>query len=154
VKSRILLTLLLLLVPMVVCAAPSPDETKKVLDHYWSGSSPILVEYKFCSGIAKEGDNKNECVAEVDPQEISADSEVFLWMNYMVPQNTSHNISLLLTRNTRPEKTRNFSITGSLRYRTWTQLPTGKPGDYTVQIDREVDDNYTTLKSLSYQVKE
>jgi len=144
----------LLLVPALSMAEPTAEETMKVLDHYWNGSTPILVEYKFCADIAKEGDNKNECAGEVNPQSIAKDAQVYLWMNYMVPQNTSHDISILLNRNGRPEKTRNFTITGSLRYRTWTALPTGKDGEYTVQIDREVNDNYTTMKSLKYKVKE
>lgn len=153
-KKIVLVAILLLVVPVVSFAAPTPEAAKQVLDHYWSGSTPLLVDYKFCSEISKEGENKNECVTEVDPSAIAKGDKVFLWMNYMVPKNTAYNISVLITRKNRPEKTRDMSITSSLRYRTWTTLPTVKTGEHSIQVDQEVDDNFTTLKNLTYQVSE
>lgn len=138
--------------PILAFAAPSSQETKAVLDHYWSGDTPVLVEYKFCSEIVKEGDEKNNCATEVNPESVQAEDDVYLWMNYMVPRETEHKISVLFTRNGRPEKTKNLNISSSLRYRTWTKLPTAKGGAYQVQVDREVDDNYTTLETVSYKV--
>lgn len=153
-KKFILVSILLLVAPVVSVAAPTPEATKQVLEHYWNGSTPVLVEYKICSEISKEGDNKNECVSEVDPSAIVKGDKAYLWMNYMVPQNTSHDISVLFTRKNRPEKTRDINIRGSLKYRTWTTLPTSKAGEYSVQIDLDVDDNFTTINNLSYQVAE
>lgn len=138
--------------PALAFAAPSSQETKAVLDHYWSGDSPVLVEYKVCSEIVKEGDEKNNCAAEVNPEALQAGEDVYLWMNFMVPRETEHKISALFTRNGRPEKTKDMKISSSLRYRTWTKLPTAKGGTYQVQVDRDVDDNFTTLESFSYKV--
>jgi len=152
--KKIIVAIVMVLVPALSLAAPSAESAREVLDHYWSGNSPVLIDYKICSEISKEGENKNECAVEVDPTAIAKGADVFLWMNYMVPQNTEQNISVLITRNNRPEKTRDIKITGSLRYRTWTTLPTDKDGAFTIQVDHEVDDNFTTLKKLSYQVAE
>lgn len=152
--KKIVVAIVMVLVPALSFAAPTAESAKEVLDHYWSGNSPLLIDYKICSEISKEGENKNECTTEVDPSAIAKGDKVFLWMNYMVPQHTEQNISVLFTRKNRPEKTRGIKITGSLRYRTWTTLPTGKTGEYSIQVDHEVDDNFTTLKTLSYQVAE
>lgn len=152
--KKIVVAIVILLVPVISIAAPTAESAKEVLEHYWSGNSPLLIDYKICSEISKEGENKNDCVTEVDPTAIAKGDKVFLWMNFMVPQNTEQKISVLFTRKNRPEKTREIKITGSLRYRTWTTLPTDKDGVYTVQVDHEVDDNFTTLKSMNYQVSE
>jgi len=153
VKKVFLLMICNVLFPTLAISAPSSQETKAVLDHYWSGDSPVLVEYKICSEIIKEGDNKNDCAAEVNPQAIKAEDEVYLWMNYMVPKDTEHTMSVLFTRNGRPEKSKSLKISSSLRYRTWTQLPTDKGGTYMVQVDRELGDNFTTMGSFSYSVQ-
>lgn len=153
-KTIVWLIGLVLLVPSLAISVPTPEETRSVLDHYWNGDTPVLVEYKFCSDIVREGDEKNNCAVEVDPKMLQSGETVYLWMNYMVPQNTEHNISILFTRNGRPEKTKNLKITGSLRYRTWTLLPTDKAGTYNVQIDRELNDNFTTLEQMTYSVAE
>lgn len=153
-KQITLLSTLLLVFTSFVSAAPSPDLTRQVLDHYWSGDSPVLVEYKFCSEIAKEGENKNQCAVEADPAAIAKGDKVFLWMNYMVPKDTAQNISVLITRNSRPEKTRDLKVTGSLRYRAWTTLPTDKSGTYAIQVDHEINDSFTALEKLGYTVAE
>lgn len=153
-KKLLIIALFMLVAPAVAMAAPTADEAKKVQDHYYQGSEPVLVDYKFCTEVAKAGDNKNECVAEVDPMAIAKDTKVLLWMNYMVPLDTTHNISVLVTRNDRPMRNQTLSISQGMRYRTWVLLSTGKDGDYKVQIDKEVDDNYTTLKALTYKVME
>lgn len=153
-KKIVWLMSLVLLFPTLAISAPTSAETKAVLDHYWDGDTPVLVEYKFCSEIVREGDEKNNCAAEVNPEMLQAGEKVYLWMNYMVPQDTEHNISILFTRNARPEKTKNLKITGSLRYRTWTILPTNKSGTYDVQIDLELNDNFTTLEKITYSVTE
>lgn len=153
-KKVLLLMGLVLLFPTLAISAPTSAETKTVLDHYWNGDTPVLADYKVCSEIVREGDEKNNCAGEVNPEMLQAGEKVYLWMNYMVPQDTEQNISILVTRNTRPEKTKNIKITASLRYRTWTILPTNKSGEYKVKIDRELNDNFTTLEKFTYKVAE
>ncbi len=151
-KRIVLVSIFMLVVPAVCFAVPGAEATKEVLDHYWKGKVPVLVESKFCAEIGKDGANKNECVGDVDPAKIAQGDKVYLWLNFMVPQDLTPSISILFSRNNRPERSAGVELKTSLKYRTWTELPTGKPGDYTIQVDQEVNDSFTTLKSLSYTV--
>jgi len=152
--KKVLVVIVLLLVPAISIAKPTADSAKEVQDYFWNGDGPLLVEYKICSEVAKEGENKNECVTEVDPSALVKGDKVVLWMNYMVPQDTEQKVSVLVMRNNRPEKTSNINLPGSLRIRTWATLPTDKEGSYSIQLDHEIGDNFNTLKKLSYQVSE
>ena len=152
--KKLVLVVLAVMIPAVSFAAPTPEATKEVLEHFWNGSTPILVESKFCADIGKDGANKNECVSEVDPAAVAKGQKVYLWLNFMVPQDTAPSISILFSRKGRPERSADVNLKGSLRYRTWTTLPTEKAGDYAIQVDQDINDNFTTLKSLTYKVGE
>ena len=41
-------------------AVPTAEEVSKVLDHYKNGNQVVLVDYKFCTDVAREGENRNE----------------------------------------------------------------------------------------------
>lgn len=144
----------LILLPTAALAAPTAEEVKSVLDHYNSGSEVILVESMFCSEISREGENKNDCVDTLNPATLNKGDKVYLWMNYMVPKETTPKILVQFNKEGRTMKTRDINLSGSFRYRTWSLVPTNKAGAWTVAIDQESGDDFTAIASVTYNVSD
>lgn len=144
----------LILLPSIALAKPSADAVQSVLDHYNNGTELVLVDYKFCSDIAREGENKNECVDTLDPMTFAKGDKVYLWMNFMVPKNAAAKVLVQFSKSGRTMKARDINLTGSLRYRTWALIQTTKAGDWKIAIDQEVGDDFTAISALDYKVSE
>ena len=142
----------LLLLPSTALAKPTAEEVQSVLNHYNSGSEVILVDYQFCSAIAREGENKNECVDSLDPATLKRGDKVYLWMNYMVPKSTTPSIRLQFLNAGRVGKSRDISLTGSFRYRTWSLALTSTAGDWKITIDQQTGAAFTSIALLDYHV--
>ena len=151
-RSFILILFALLLLPALSLAAPTADAVKSVLDHYNSGVEVILVDFQFCSAIAREGEQKNACVDTLDPATLHKDDKVYLWMNFLVPKETTPKVLIRFNIAGRTMKTRNLILSGSFRYRTWALLPTDKAGTWTIAIDQENGTDFSPISSLNYQV--
>ena len=48
---------------------PSAEEVRKVMDYYYNGvdGAPVLVDFKLCQNIHREGVEKNNCQDEIHP---------------------------------------------------------------------------------------
>jgi len=150
--------LLMLLMPAIAWAgdAPDVDTIKRVLDYYHNGSSVTLVEYKFCSEIVKEGENKNECADSVDAAAIEKGNKTYLWMNFLVPGDDTEKTNVLVQyiRKGMAMKTSEIHMPQSMRYRTWRLLPTQKADTWSVSISQEAKAGYEKIGNIDFTVVE
>lgn len=157
-KKFIIITAIIALIPALTLAfdKPSSKETKKVMDYYNSGkgNGALLFDYKLCSQIGEEGENKNECVQSISGNDIKVGDEIHLWMNFMIPVEDMAEIIITYTRKNRIRKTQEITLKSAFRYRTWKKIDTEKPGQWTVQIFQELGDKDLDLGSFTYVVKE
>ncbi len=142
--------------PAAVWAEGSIDTAKvrEVLNYYHQGDTATLVEYKFCSGIVKEGENKNECEGEIDGSSIAAGSKAYLWMNFMIPGDDTEKANILVQYKYKglTMDTNTLTMPQSIRYRTWRIVPTRKSGDWEVSVQQENESGFTAVETLSYKV--
>jgi hypothetical protein len=136
---------------------PTPDETRKVIDYYYNskGSGAILMDLRICEKIGvEEGPEKNECLDNINPNQIPLGGELHLWMNYLVPLNDSADIIMAFSRKGKVRRTANVKLAGATRYRTWKRIPTNKAGKWTISILQELEDRDLELGSMQYTVIE
>ena len=148
----------LILTPAIALAdtASDADIVKKAMDYYHNGEAAVLIDYKFCSEIIKEGENKNECAEVVDAAAIAEDSKVYLWMNFFVPGDKAEKVHAMVQYGWKGRVMDNSDITlsQSFRYRTWRLIPTKKAGDWTVSVEQEGESAFMNLAKFSYTVAE
>lgn len=149
-----------LLTALAVCAAtfsmaaerPSSEAAKQVLDYYYAGGedvAPVLVDYKICEDIVREGDEKNNCTVELDPSNITVDTPVYLWMNFMVPSDNGNKLLLQVNNKGLTRSTHDISIAHSIRYRSYKKLKFNKAGAWDVKLYLETKDDVEVLTSVS-----
>ena len=114
----------------------------------------ILVNYKLCSSIAKEGKDKNECTEVIEDANIEKGSKAYLWMNFLVPGDDIEKTNVLVQFKYKGKamNTSEIPMPQSIRYRTWRTLPTKKPGDWQVSIEQENETGFTSIDSIAFTV--
>jgi hypothetical protein len=134
-------------------AKPGAEGVKGTWDYFYrgQGQGPILVEAKLCTEVAKEGANKFECTAEVNPADgVKANTSVMLWQAYLVPQgDTYEDIQVQVKQGATVRETKDVKIKGDgWRARQWTGVRLNKPGSWTVSVIR----GDQTLKEIQVKV--
>lgn len=134
-------------------ARPSADAVKSTWEYFYrgQGQGPVLVEAKLCTEVAKEGPNKFECIAEVNPGEsVKANSRLMLWQAYLVPQGDSiEDLTVQVKQGNTVRETKDVKVRGDgWRARQWTGVRLSKPGDWTVSVMRGEE----TLKEIQVKV--
>lgn len=132
---------------------PSADAVKSTWDYFYKGQGqgPVLVEARLCTEVAKEGPNKFECIAEVNPSEgVKAGTNVMLWQAYLVPQGDSiEDLMVQVKQGNTVRETKDVKVKGDgWRARQWTGVRLNKPGNWTVSIMRGDE----TLKEIQVKV--
>ena len=132
---------------------PGADAVKSTWDYFYKGQGqgPVLVEAKLCTEVAKDGPNKFECTAEVDPAAgVKANTTVMLWQAYLVPQGDSiEDIMVQTKQGTTVRETKDVKVKGEgWRARQWTGVRLSKPGTWTVSVMR----GDQTLKEIQIKV--
>jgi hypothetical protein len=132
---------------------PSGDAVKGTWDYFYKGQGqgPVLVEAKLCTEVAKDGPNKFECTAEVNPSEgVKAGTTVMLWQAYLVPQGDSiEDIMVQVKQGSTVRETKDVKVKGDgWRARQWTGVRLNKPGSWTVSVVR----GDQTLKEIQVKV--
>ena len=132
--------------------APSADAVRDTWNYFYKGQGqgPVLVEARLCTEVGKEGANKFECVAEVPPEGIKANSNVMVWQSYLVPQNDSvEDLMVQVKQGNTVRETKDVKVKGEgWRSRQWPGVRLSKPGDWTVVILR----GDQVLKTLNVKV--
>jgi hypothetical protein len=118
---------------------PSADGVRDTWNYFYKGQGqgPVLVEAKLCTEVAKEGPNKFECIAELDPAGgVKAGTTVMLWQSYLVPQGDSiEDLSVQVKQGTTVRETKDVKVKGDgWRSRQWTGVRLNKPGSWTVSV--------------------
>jgi hypothetical protein len=132
---------------------PSADSVKSTWEYFYKGQGqgPVLVDAKLCTEVAKEGPNKFECIAEVNPSEgVKAGTRVMLWQAYLVPQgDTIEDLMVQVKQGDTVRETKDVKIKGEgWRVRQWTGVRLSKPGSWTVSVLRGDE----TLKEIQVKV--
>jgi hypothetical protein len=132
---------------------PSADSVKSTWEYFYKGQGqgPVLVEAKLCTEVAKDGPNKFECIAEVNPSEgVKANSSVMLWQAYLVPQgDTIEDLMVQVKQGNTVRETKDVKVKGEgWRARQWTGVRLNKPGSWTVSVVRGDE----TLKEIQVKV--
>jgi len=144
--------------PLIAWAVdrPAPQQTLDVVDYYFNGKGQgaVLMDYRICSEVAPEGEDKNECRRSVNAMTIPLGEDVFLWMSFLVPADDQASILVSFSRNDRVRKTADVRLKGAIRFRTWKTIPTDRPGKWTATIVQEMPDRDMVLGSLEYTVIE
>lgn len=134
--------------------APTPEAVKSTWDYFYKGQGqgPLLVEARLCTKVDTEKDSPTrfECVTEVGPEGIKANTSVQVWQSYLVPQGDSIEDLMVQTRQGNVvRETKDVKLKGEgWRTRQWTGVRLGKPGDWTVTILR----GDQVLKTLNVKV--
>jgi len=130
-------------------AKPSPAEIKKVLEYYYGTTSDgvVLVDSRLCSDVATQGENKNECTTTISSSAIEVGQPSFLWMNFFVPAKAGEQkILVQFNQNGVTRMTRQLTLSGAIRFRTWKKFVLDRPGKWTVKI---LQDNQSGVKELA-----
>lgn len=156
IKRINILAAMLLLLPALGWAegTSDADTVKKALAYYHEGKDIVLVDYKFCTLINKEGENKNNCAEVVDGKTIVKGNKVYLWMNFFVPGDDTKKVKTLVqfSRKGKVMVSKTLSVSQSIRYRTWRQMPTKTVGDWKIAIEQEGEEAFSNIANLDYTV--
>lgn len=132
--------------------APSPEEAKTTVEYYLKGQGqgPILLDAMLCGEVAKEGPDKNECIAPLPADDVKANGKVSLWQAYLVPQgDTVEDVRVQVKQGDIIRETKDMKLVGSPRTRQWTHLKLNKAGDWNISILR----GDQVLKSIDVKVR-
>ncbi|MDH3451984.1 MAG: hypothetical protein OEN20_06150 [Gammaproteobacteria bacterium] len=119
-----------------VISAPSADEVRNVLSYYYSGSeaTPVLVEFKLCEDVHREGIDKNNCKNEIDQHSLEVGESVYAWMNFIVPREERGEILMQFKHNGVIRGARKANVHGAIRYRTWRKVQFSRAGEWEIPI--------------------
>ncbi len=143
----------LLTAPAIAAEKPSSDEVQRVMEYYQSGDEVVLAQQVLCGEVAKEGDNKNQCVAVIEPAVMKEGDRNLVWMNFMVPGSESAKILVQFHYKGRVLSSKELTLSNAIRYRTWLSAPSSKTGEWTVSVEQELADGYAKVGEMSYTVE-
>lgn len=117
-------------------AAPSAEEVRNVLGYYYSGSetTPVLVEFKLCEDVHREGVDKNNCKNEIDKHSLEVGESVYAWMNFIVPREERGEILMQFKHDGVVRGARKAGVHGAIRYRTWRKVQFSRAGEWQIPI--------------------
>ena len=135
---------------------PTPAEARKVINYYFNGKGQgaVLMDYKLCKEISKQGDMKNECVTEIADKKVAKGEDAYIWMNFLVPAGEESKILVQYSRNDKVRNTSNISLSGATRFRTWKKIPTGTAGDWKINLIQELESGDVDIGQMKFSVVE
>jgi hypothetical protein len=133
---------------------PTAAEVRRVTNYFYSQreSTPLLADYKLCMGIHREGSNKNNCADEIDASTLQPGQSLFLWMNFLVPKGERGKVLVQLNHDGITRGTREMSIRGSMRYRTWRKIRLQRAGEWELPVYYENSDGIEEIERINLQV--
>lgn len=126
------------LAPILAMAGdkPTPEEAKKVLEYIYNGKgqAPVLVEAKLCRDVPKDGDNKGNCVDEITGP-LKKGDVAYAWLLFMAPDgDEAKKATVQFEVGGATVATKNMSIPGQQRSRTWFKNTFNKPGTWKIKV--------------------
>lgn len=121
--------------------APSAEAVQSTWDYYYKakGQGPVLVDARLCTKVDTEKDSptKFECVAEVGPEGVKANTSVNVWQAYLVPQGDTEDLMVQTKLGNVVRETKDVRVKGEgWKTRTWNSVRLSKAGDWTISILR------------------
>ncbi|MBL4868853.1 MAG: hypothetical protein JKY67_21015, partial [Pseudomonadales bacterium] len=136
-------------------ATPSQPSINTVVNYYYGDNArPILAEYKLCGDVGDRGELKNQCIDELDVNNIELNKPLYVWMNYLVPKGSSAELLLHYNHNGITRDASTLKVSGSIRHRTWKKVKLSRPGNWEIPIYVEQDGQYSELDRMHIQVNE
>lgn len=131
---------------------PSTEVAKSFLDFYYEGqgSGVVVADMQVCTDVVNA-----DCIDPVDPSLLLVGMKYKIWMIFVVPEGDEvDSLSLQFTKDSETKFSRDLSVKGSIRYRTWRSFNPTDPGIWTVSVldNREVE--LEELGKLSLVVSE
>jgi len=129
---------------------PTPEAAKSVLAFYFNGqgNGVVLADVMICTEI-----ENNECVDNVPVDSLKKESQYYLWMLYIVPSGDEvDGIIIQFNKGGITRFTRDVSVSGSIRYRTWKTFTLNQLGEWEVKILHDRGESIETLQTLSLTV--
>jgi hypothetical protein len=133
---------------------PTAEEVRRVTNYFYNqrDSTPLLADYKLCAGIHREGSNKNNCAGEIEGGALEPGQSLFLWMNFLVPKGQRGKVLVQLNHDGITRGTREMSIRGSMRYRTWRKIRLQRTGEWELPVYYENSDGIEEIERINLQV--
>ncbi|MEM8488444.1 MAG: hypothetical protein AAF564_23045 [Bacteroidota bacterium] len=131
---------------------PSTEVAKSFLDFYFKGQGKgvVVADMQVCADVVNAA-----CVDPVDPSLLLVGMKYKIWMAFVVPEGDEvDSLSLQFSKDSETKFSRDLSVKGSIRYRTWRSFNPTAPGIWTVSVldNREVE--LEELGKLSLVVSE
>lgn len=136
--------------PVFTQDKPDPAAAKSVLDFYYygQGKGVVLADVKICADV-----DQNECRDEVGLTSLRKGVQYHLWMLYIVPQgDEADNILVQFNQKGLTRFTRDVSVSGSIRYRTWKTFTLNQTGEWEIIVLHDRGDDIETLVTLPVSV--
>jgi nucleoid-associated protein YgaU len=131
---------------------PSPEAVNAVWDFWFrgQGGGVVLADARLCLEVARDGADRFACAREVDAAGVPAQTNVYAWQAYLVPQGDQvEDITVQLYLGDTLRETKDVQVKGDgIRARNWTALRFAKPGAWRVVIRR----GDTVLRTLPVKV--
>lgn len=137
-------------------SAPSAEEVRNVLSYYYGGSesTPVLVEFKLCEEVHREGADKNNCKNEIDPHSLEVGESVYAWMNFIVPREERGEILMQFKHNGIIRGARKANVHGAIRYRTWRKVQFSRTGEWQIPILYDNDSAVSQIGTITLTVND
>lgn len=135
---------------------PSPEEAQRFLDFYYNGQDRgvVLAEARICTDVPRDGDRAYACVGEVTTDAVQTNQPYYLRMVFVVPQGmTDVPIVVQYTHQGTTRDEDEVTVSGSIRYRTWTVFTLREAGPWQLQIARATDTGPERLRTLDVQAQ-
>ena len=145
-----------------VCAGPfqisnaqpvlTPDAAKSFIDFYFNGQGQgaVLADLQICTEIVE-----NECSDPVSPLALEMGVRYNAWMMFVVPQGDEiDDIIVQFNHAGITRVTRELSIKGSIRYRTWRAFTPNRAGNWEIVVLQDAGTEVRTIKTTTVTVNE
>ena len=118
---------------------PTSESAKSFLDFYYKGQGKgvVLADIQVCTDVVEA-----RCEETVDPSLLQAGMKYKIWMAFVVPEGDEvDSLSLQFTKDGQPQHTRDLSVKGSIRYRTWRNFNPSEAAIWEVKVldNREIE---------------
>ena len=130
----------------------TPDAAKAFLDFYYNGHGQgvVLADLKICSAV-----EDFECTHQVSFNAVKKDSSYFIWMVYVVPKDDEvDDILVQFNHGGITRSTRDVSVKGSIRYRTWGSFTLNRAGSWEIKVLQDKGEEVETLRTVPVTVIE
>lgn len=135
---------------------PAGDEVRKVMEFYRHGQGQgiVMSETRLCADIVREGENRNECDMDLEATGAAKGQPVYLWMSFMVPEGDEARVRIDFEQGGTTHYKKDFSVSGSLRYRAWRRMKFPRSGEWTAKVYQDLGDKSVLLGSKTFQVSD